>query len=80
VVRAKYPYLTWAQTTALCNQLVHAHFGTDHAVLHRIACELPPLMLHMGNAGPKDARGTTADEARISHLTSTVIDIRRRFC
>jgi uncharacterized protein with HEPN domain len=30
---------------AVRNRLAHAYFGTDHAVLHRIASELLPAML-----------------------------------
>jgi uncharacterized protein with HEPN domain len=44
-VRARYPDLAWAQMTAVRNRLAHAYFGTDHAVLHRIASELLPAML-----------------------------------
>ena len=44
-VRARYPDLAWAQMAAVRNRLAHAYFGTDHAVLHRIASELLPAML-----------------------------------
>jgi uncharacterized protein with HEPN domain len=47
-VRARYPDLAWAQMTALRKRLAHAYFGTDHAVLHRIASELlPPMLPHL---------------------------------
>jgi uncharacterized protein with HEPN domain len=44
-VRARYPDVPWPQMIGLRHRLAHAYFGTDPAILHRVARELlPPLM------------------------------------
>ena len=44
-VRARYPDVPWPQMIGLRHRLAHAYFGTDHAILYRVARDLlPPLL------------------------------------